>query len=87
MKLVLVALLAWTVALVVPVLLIGGHVNTPACAHKVDVGVTCAGQLAAENERLFSQHTFPALVIVVAGYVLAALAAAILARRWRRRRS
>jgi hypothetical protein len=86
-KLLLAALLRWTAALVPLVLLVPGYVNTPGCAHKVGISAACAAQMAAENEDLFWQHTFPFLATVIGGYVLVAAVALVLVRRARVRAS
>jgi hypothetical protein len=84
-KLLLAGLLGWTAALVPLVLLVPGYVNTPGCAHKIGITAACAAQMAAENEELFWQHTFPLLATMVGGYVLVAAVALVLVRRSRRR--
>jgi hypothetical protein len=86
-KLLVAGILAWTAALVPLVLLVGGQVNTPGCARKVDVSAACWAQMAAENDALFWQHTFPLLATLVGGYVLVAVVALLRARRSRVRAS
>jgi hypothetical protein len=83
MKLLVVGLLGWTAALVPLVLLVPGYVNAPGCAGEVGLTAACAAEMAAENEAIFWQHTFPFLATVVGGYVLVAAVALVLARRAR----
>jgi hypothetical protein len=86
-KLLLAGLLGWTAALVPLVLFVPSHLNTPGCAGKVGMTAACAAQMAAENQALFWQDTFPFLATVLAGYAVVALVALVLAGRARRKTS
>jgi hypothetical protein len=84
MKLLVAGLLGWSAALVPLVLFVPGGVNAPGCAGKVGLDAACAAEMAAANEAVFWQQTFPFLATVVAGYVLVGAVALFLARRARR---
>ena len=86
-KLLVFGLVGWSVALVPLVLFIPGYVNTPGCAHKIGISAGCLAQMAAQNEQLFWQHTFPELATFIGGYVLVAAVALWLVRGTRRRLS
>jgi hypothetical protein len=86
-KLLVAGLMGWTAAVVALALFWPNHLNTPGCAHKINVSAACWAQMAAENEELFWRDTFPLLATVVGGYVLVAVVAIVLARRSRARAS
>jgi ABC-type microcin C transport system permease subunit YejB len=82
MKLILVAILGWTAAIIpLVVFAVPGVVNTPGCAHRVGITAECAAQMAAQNEHIFWLLTVPGVATVVGGYVAVTLAAVVIDRR------
>ena len=81
MRSLVVALVAWTVLVVLGAIVIGSPLETPPCAHLVAPPPTCAGEIAAENARVWATHTVPLLVAAVAGYAAIALVSFARARR------
>ena len=75
------ALLAWTVVVVVGAVLVGTSLATPSCAHLVAPPPSCAAELAAENDRVWRMQTLPLLLVMLTGYGLIAVIGLVRARR------
>lgn len=86
-KLLLAGLLGWTAAVVVLILFVPGHVNTPGCARHIDVSAACQAQMATENADILAFHTLPLLAVIAGGYLMVAIVAFWQSRRARPLRS
>ena len=85
MKLVATAVTAWTVAILLVALFVGGAVNTPGCAHRIGpLSADCQAAMAAGNDAVFWGQTVPFAIFVLGGTVVVVAAAVTL---WRRSRS
>jgi hypothetical protein len=79
------ALIGWTVISLALVFLVPGVVNTPGCAHKVDVTSDCQALLATLHDAGLTNHTLPLVVAIVAGYAVV-LALAVISHLLRSQR-
>jgi hypothetical protein len=81
MRWIVLAVVAWTAFIVAVVIVVGTPLQAPGCAHLVAPPPQCAEAIAAENARVWSTGTLPALVLAAAGYAAILLAGLARARR------
>lgn len=68
LKLVVAALIGWTIVSLAILVIVGGAVKTPGCASLVSPTPDCVATMDAANDVIFRTRTLPIVIVIGCGY-------------------